>query len=67
MKILLILAKKSREIAIKLFPSALFHMKTGVSLKYLVTDCRLIRICRIEWWCSLFCFPPEIPYWENLV
>ena len=22
---------------------------------------RLIRMCRIQWWCSLFHFPPEIP------
>ena len=35
---------------------ALFHMKTRVSFKYLVSYYRLIRICRIQWWCSLFLF-----------
>ena len=28
---------------------------------------RLIRICRTQWWCSLFYFRPEIPFWANLV
>ena len=40
MKILLILAKKCPKIAVKLFfLSALFQMKTRVSLKHFVTDC----------------------------
>ena len=39
MKISLILAKKSQKIAIKLSCSALFPMKTRVSLKYFETDC----------------------------
>ena len=40
-KILLALAKMSRKIAIKLSRSVPFHMKTRVSVKYFVTDCRL--------------------------
>ena len=28
---------------------------------------RLIRICRIPWWCSLFLFSTGIPFWANLV
>ena len=24
---------------------------------------RLIQTCRIQWWCSLFCFWLEIPFW----
>ena len=26
---------------------------------------RLVQICRIQWWCSLFCFLPEIIFWGN--
>ena len=43
MKILLILAKESRKTEkyqLNLSRGALFHMKTRVSLKYLVTGCR---------------------------
>ena len=35
---------------------ALFHVKTRVSLKYFVNDCRLTQICRAQWWCSLLLF-----------
>ena len=29
---------------------------------------KLIQICRIPWWCSLFfCFRLEIPFWANVV
>ena len=29
---------------------------------------KLIQICRIPWWCSLFfCFRLEVPFWANLV
>ena len=37
-------------------------MKTRVSLKYFVSYCRLIRICRIQWCCSFSCFWVEIPF-----
>ena len=28
---------------------------------------RLIQICRIPWWCSLFLFSTGKPFWANLV
>ena len=28
---------------------------------------RLIQICRIPWWYSLFCFRLEIQFWANLI
>ena len=28
---------------------------------------RLIRICRILWWCSHFLFSTEMPFWANFV
>ena len=28
---------------------------------------RLIQICRIQWWCSLFFIPSGIPLWANFV
>ena len=31
-------------------------MKTRFCLKYFVNDCRLIPVCRIQWWCPLFLF-----------
>ena len=40
--ILLILAKDFQKRAIKLLPQCPFLMKTRVSLKYLVSDCRLL-------------------------
>ena len=40
MKILLKLVKNSWKTEYRLFHFALFHMKTRVSLKYFVTDCR---------------------------
>ena len=36
--------------------SALCHMKIRVTIKYFVNDCRLMRICRTQWWCSLSLF-----------
>ena len=39
-KILLVLAKKSQKKQLNFSRGALFHMKTGASLKYFVTDCR---------------------------
>ena len=41
---MLVLAKMSQKIAIKLFACALFHMKTTVRLRYFVTDCRYIAL-----------------------
>ena len=26
---------------------------------------RVIRICRIQWWCSIFLFRPEILFWRK--
>ena len=36
------------------------HQKVS---KYYENDCRLIRICKTQWWCSFFfCFGLEIPF-----
>ena len=50
MKTVLILAKNFRKLAIKLFRSVLFFVKTRVSLKYFVTDCGYAHPI---WYCRL--------------
>ena len=49
MNILLILAKTLEKQRLIPSRSALFRMKTRVSLKYFVVDCRLIRACKTQW------------------
>ena len=50
-----------------------FYFKSRFSAKpskfqiYFTITCRVIQICRIPWWCSLFCFRLEIHFWANLV
>ena len=45
MKILLILGKTLEKQKLNFSRSALFHMKTGVSLKYFVNDCKMRSNC----------------------
>ena len=44
-----------------LFGEILFNKIKLISLNWNLVS-RLIRICIIQWWCSLFCFRPEIPF-----
>ena len=54
--------KKHAEVDIKLFFSFPILLDFSTLVKHFVRDRRLIRKCRIQWWCSftVFHFPPLI-------
>ena len=56
MKLLLILEESSWKQKLNFSLCTLFHTKTRVSPKYFVSSCRLIRISRIQCWCSFYSF-----------
>ena len=43
------------------FPILLYWISLFCS-KYFAQDCRSLGIFRIQWWCLLNCFRPEIPF-----
>ena len=64
-KILLILAKTLEKEKLNFSRSALFHMKTRVSIRYFVNDCRLIRYAKSHGSIHFFCFGTDLAFLDK--